>query len=105
MIKQIRILGLDYEVELFTDRKGITGAGQINLQQHLIQINEETNSPVHAKSVLIHEIIEALNYRLELKLEHNVITSLETGLFQVFQDNPEFLKIFLGVADSCSKPQ
>ena len=39
------------------------------------------------ETTLIHEIIEALNYHLELNLEHNKITSLESGLYQVLKDN------------------
>ena len=95
MIKSIRILGLDYKIELFNDQQGIRDVGQVNLTQHIIQICSDRNSIEQRKSVLIHEIIEALNYRLELNLDHNVITSLEAGFFQVFQDNKDFLKLFL----------
>ena len=95
MIKSIRILGLDYEIELFNERTGISGAGQVYNPQALIQLNTDINNPEHMKSVLIHEIVEALNYRLELKLDHNIITSLEAGFFQIFQDNKDFLKLFL----------
>jgi len=95
MIKTIRILGLDYKIELYGERAGIHDAGQVLLGQAVIQLSESINNPDHLKSVLIHEIIEALNYRLELKLDHNVITSLEAGFFQIIQDNPEFLKLFL----------
>ena len=95
MIKSLRILGLDYEIELINERSGVNDAGQVHNPQALIQLHETVNSPEHIKSVLIHEVIEALNYRLELKLDHNVITSLETGFFQIFQDNKDFLKLFL----------
>lgn len=95
MIDTLRILGLNYKVELFDERSGVSGAGQVYNPQALIQLNKDLNNPEHIKSVLLHEIIEALNYRLELKLEHNVITSLETGLFQVLKDNKELLKLFL----------
>jgi len=49
------------------------------------------NSRPHAASVLLHEIIEALVYRLELDLKHERITQLEAGLIQVFRDNPALL--------------
>lgn len=39
------------------------------------------------ESTLLHEIIEALNYHMELGLEHRQISSLETGLHQVLSDN------------------
>lgn len=95
MIKSIRILGLDYKVELYTDNRGINNLGQVNLGHTIIQLSSDRNSPEHLKSVLIHEIIEAINYRLELKLEHNIITSLEAGIFQVLTDNKNILKLFL----------
>jgi len=51
-------------------------------------------------STLLHEIIEALNYHLELKLEHNQITSLEAGLYQTLKDNNlERISDFFGDGD------
>ncbi len=95
MIETIRILGLDYAIELTDRRTGLGNAGQILNTQALIQLDKEVNSPEHLKSVLLHEVIEALKYRLELNLDHNIIVSLESGLFQVLTDNPEFVKLFL----------
>jgi len=46
------------------------------------------------KTTLLHEIIEALSYRLELNLKHSQITALEGGLFQVIKDNPKLLEYF-----------
>lgn len=39
------------------------------------------------ESTLLHEILEALNYHLELGLKHPQITALEAGLYQVLKDN------------------
>ena len=36
---------------------------------------------------LVHEILEALNYQLELGMEHNVISSLSASLLAVIRDN------------------
>lgn len=88
---KIRILGIDYEVD-FSDNDFIDSAGKCNTSKTKIWISTKENSPEHAKCVLLHEIIEALNYRLELKLEHQQITSLESSLFQVFKDNPNLLE-------------
>ena len=41
------------------------------------------------RSTLFHEIIEALNYQLELKLEHHQIQSLEAGLFSILTKNKD----------------
>ena len=38
-------------------------------------------------STLIHEIIEQLNFQLNINLEHHQICLLETGLYQVLTDN------------------
>jgi hypothetical protein len=50
-------------------------------------------SPEMKMSTLIHEVIESLNYHYELGLKHNVIATLEAGLFQVVNDNPEVFTI------------
>ena len=52
---------------------------QIRLDAHLPRQQLE--------STLLHEIIEALNHALELKLEHGAIAGLEAGLYQVLTDN------------------
>lgn len=39
------------------------------------------------RSVLIHEILEALNWHMEMELPHSKITQLEAGLFQVMKEN------------------
>ena len=40
------------------------------------------------ESVLLHEILEQISYRYELRLEHREVTTLETALYQVIKDNP-----------------
>jgi len=47
------------------------------------------------QSTLLHEILEQINYRYELDLEHDKITILETALYQVMQDNPEVIKFII----------
>lgn len=44
------------------------------------------------ESTLLHEIIEAINYHYELKIEHHVISTLESTLYQVIKDNPDIFK-------------
>lgn len=91
----IRILGINYKV-LFEDSEdtGLDAIGKVNQLRCIIKICNNLNGEQHQKSVVLHEIIEAINYRLELKLNHNVITSLEAGLIQVFLDNPQLLGYF-----------
>jgi hypothetical protein len=42
---------------------------------------------VDIKQTLLHEILEVLNYELELSLPHPKIKSLENALFQIISDN------------------
>lgn len=37
-------------------------------------------------STLLHEILEAINYHLELELKHNQIMSIEVGINKVLKD-------------------
>lgn len=95
MIKKIRILGIDYDVQFSNmDVMGNDSAGQCHNTRTRILIDTHNQSESHQRCVLLHEIIEALNYRLELKLEHNQITSLESSLFQVLRDNPDLVALF-----------
>ena len=57
-----------------------------------ITVNDYINCQAHAGSVLLHEVIEAIDYRLELKMDHEKITQLEAALIQVIRDNPDLLK-------------
>lgn len=90
---RIRILGIDYRIKYCDQRKqsGAISVGNVDNQACQITIDSYLNSTPHAGSVLLHEIIEALDYRLELNFEHEKITQLEAGLIQVIRDNPELL--------------
>ena len=46
----------------------------------------------HQRTTLVHELIEAVNYHLCLGLEHDKISQLEVGLFQIFNRNPAILQ-------------
>ena len=92
MMDSVRILGANYSVSYEEDLFDAVGAVHNNTLE--IKIRSSRHNPEHQKSVLLHEIIEVLNYRLELDLEHNQITQLETGLFSVLQDNPSLVKLF-----------
>jgi len=96
-MKTIRILGINYTIiHEPNDENGMNGPGQINSTRCVIRICTTLNSKAHMKSVLLHEIIEALNYRMELELNHQQITSLEAGLFSVINDNPKFVEYLNG---------
>lgn len=90
----IKILGIRYPVKFCDLQKQAANgnAGGTDTTQCRIFISNIVNSEVHAKSVLLHEVLETINYRLELDLKHNQITQLEAGLFSVLRDNPKFVE-------------
>ena len=88
--ENIRIMGLDYYIDIYPRRER-DSYGVCHHDTHTIGISN-CNSEEHAKSVLLHEILEALNYRLELNMDHTKITALEAGLFQVMRDNPKLMQ-------------
>ena len=92
-LQSIRILGIDYGIKYCDQRKqsGAMSVGNVDNQACQITIDSYLNSSPHAGSVLLHEIIEAIDYRLELELSHEKITQLEAGLIQVIRDNPDLL--------------
>ena len=47
------------------------------------------------ESVLLHEILEQINYQYELSLNHEKITVLGTALYQIMKDNPSFMEFML----------
>jgi len=89
---KIRILGHDYCLTfdpLLDKTRGSNGECCSNI----CRINIDSHSaPSRQKWTVIHEIIEGINYELELKLEHQQITALGASFFQVFADNPKLLE-------------
>ena len=89
-IKRIRILGFDYQVIMAPapENGGMTDAARCQPTKQIIIIDPAI-SPRMQKSGLLHEVLEALNYHLELGLtDHRIIAELEAGLFSVISDNP-----------------
>lgn len=87
VIEKLKILGHEYTV---TDDLNIQvddgQVAQINMRSLEIRIGAHLPSS-REDEALLHEIVEALNYHLELKLEHRTINQLSEGLFQVLKDN------------------
>lgn len=85
----IKIGGLIYkciEVENLSRDKNANGASCGNG----LYIEIDKSLPEQLKeSVLLHEILEQINYIYELELDHKTITTLEAALYQVFKDNFE----------------
>ena len=81
----IKILGHTYAIIMIDDREN-GDYGSLNPNTNTIRLNKnKTQSQI--ESTLLHEIIEALNMNLELRLEHPQISAIEAGLYQILKDN------------------
>ena len=82
----MRILGRNYVLDGSQEAQTLDALGKFNERKQTIQVASDQLEQGKISTVL-HEIIEALNFHLELRLDHNAITCLESGLFQVLTDN------------------
>lgn len=81
----MKILGYNYTLA-WANHAEIGSAGRLCGNTQKLEISEGLH-PDQIASTVLHEIIEALNYHLELGVEHSTIMSLEAGLYQVLVDN------------------
>ena len=87
ILSKIKIGGHLFDVEYQSeDEVGYEHSGskfgwrnKIRLQKDMAQSKRE--------SVLFHEILEELNYQHEYKLDHQVLSSIAEGFYQVLKDN------------------
>ena len=82
----MNILGYSYQLVENVDSDFIGAFGRKHVKNQIIQIATDLVEQQRVSTVL-HEIIEALNYHLELELEHSKIMALEAGLYQVLTEN------------------
>jgi hypothetical protein len=68
------------------EEKGNTDCGDCIFKKQIICIDKE-QCVGQQESTLIHEILEAINFSNDLRLEHQVISVLEASLYQVLKDN------------------
>lgn len=92
MLNNIKIGGLNYSVKKVKDlARDHAALGRCCGNSASIEIDMEIGKNVTDK-VLLHEIIEAINFEYELNLEHNKISILAMALHQVLSDNKGLLK-------------
>lgn len=87
----MKILGYDYTVVEVTDSEEF---GSFDAQQQQILISADLCTEQQASTIL-HEIIEVINYHLDLDLEHSSIMALEAALYQVLVDSKVDLPMLL----------
>lgn len=84
MLKHIKIGG--NIVEIVFQEWSIDKMGACHVPPNKIYINT-TLSKNQQESVLLHEILEYINDSCDLGLSHSQVSTLETMLYQVVQDN------------------
>lgn len=83
----VKIMGHEYKVTLC--REPMLGRGTAgSCCANLLKIDLDTLVPESRQAeALLHEIIEALKYHLELNIGHPDLSALSEGLFNVFRNN------------------
>ena len=84
---KIKILGHEYDLIYdpnWMKQENLQGSFRANALKIII---DSSLPPSTQKEILLHESIEAINYHLELKLEHHQISALSEVLFQIIRDN------------------
>ena len=85
--ENIKVGGHDIRVE-FSDSAHIDALGEYVCARNLIRLKQETESTeCNVAECLLHEIIECINAKNDLRMEHTAITVLSEVLFQVLRDN------------------
>lgn len=84
----MKILGYFYKIlpAPEEDIGGMSQSGRIHIAKQTIHISPDACMQSQETAIL-HEIIEALNYHLDLNLGHDKIMALEAGLYTVLTDN------------------
>jgi hypothetical protein len=73
------------------DDGGRDQAGSTNIGKQIIFIDPAQHAQ-SAETTVLHEMIEILNYQLELNLSHPTIMQLESGLYEALTSNGISLK-------------
>lgn len=81
----MKILGADFDVVYMTERE-CSDSGDCHPRYQVIRLQKDAHDDF-IMDTLIHEIIEAINTKLNLELPHPTIYALAAGLFAVMNDN------------------
>lgn len=84
---KLKILGQRYDAFIENNMYAHEGTEGLHHQKTQIIRVDKNLKPNAIEECLMHEIIEALNHRLEIKLEHPQITQISESLYQVLKDN------------------
>lgn len=87
--KKLKIGSQTYKV-YYTDiemKGGNDNLGTTWLKENRIYINNKDCALTQQEETLFHEIMEAINYMYQIKLEHKDISIISEAYYQVLKDN------------------
>ena len=85
-MKTLNILGYTYKLDLSKPLSLMKGnVGYCDFNNKILRVAKDVDDEV-ANSTLLHEIIEAVNYHLEIELEERQVKQIEVGLHQTLKD-------------------
>lgn len=86
--RKLKILGHTYDINFDANmfRNEDTGGGKACANGLYITLADDSPESRQAE-IFLHEIIEQLNFFLQLNLKHDVLSALSEGLFSVIRNN------------------
>ena len=81
----MKILGYNYTIELGSDSDRMGAYGRCMSGKQVIQIANNLNREME-DSTILHEILEALKYHLDIGINEQQVMSLEAGLYQTLTE-------------------
>lgn len=88
MVRAMKILGHTYSVIESTKETQVMRGTTGTCCTGTLEIKLDPSAPqTRYEESFLHEIFEALNYHLQLDLEHGKMSALCEGVFSVLQDN------------------
>lgn len=82
----MKIYGYEYTVKRNETIDDMEAFGDFRAKNQTIRIASDLCAE-QALSTLLHEILEAINYHNQLKLEHSAIMVLEVGIYETLKAN------------------
>lgn len=78
--RRVQVLGYEYGVQMDRTREDMQSLGRRDSDLLIIRIAKDMPQALQI-STLIHEVIEAANYHLELNIDHRAICALEAVMY------------------------
>lgn len=97
----VRIFGRNYAFNYVPEFMGLQECGTTDNHNLLINIKEH-QLPIEEADTVLHEVLHAIEYTMDLDLKEHQVRALATGLLGVFQDNPKFAKYIIEQRTSLS---